>query len=237
MLNSKIPVPLYQQLKNALKADINNQKYKDGEKIPTETEICKKYNVSRITVRKAIQELVEEGYLIKWQGIGTFVNSPKIDRKIEHVMGFTSACKANGMKSFSRVTIKEIIKPDQTLKQLLELNAGEKVLYIQRVRYADDRPIMLENNYYPYNRFSFLLNESLEGSLYDLLKEKYQIDPINSGESTLEIVLADDEKSSLLECPIGKALFYLFTSIYDQNNKPVHVGKQYIIGDRYKFIL
>jgi DNA-binding GntR family transcriptional regulator len=237
MLNADHQEPLYRQLKKAIQAAILNDTYQQGEKIPPEPELSVQYNVSRITVRKAVEELVKEGYLIKQQGKGTFVNLPKIDRKIEHIMGFTAACQANGFTSHSEVTKKEVIKGEADLRKALQLEKDEKVLYIQRKRFAGDSPLMLENNFYPYNRYSFLLDEALDGSLYDLLREKYEIYPNQSGKTTLEIALADEEQAQLLETSIGKPLFYMKAVIYDQHGRPVHAGKQYIIGDRYQFTL
>ncbi|SDE92845.1 GntR family transcriptional regulator [Fontibacillus panacisegetis] len=237
MLNPDHPEPLYIRLKKAILSAITNGLFSDGEKIPTEIELSERYKVSRITVRKAIEELAQEGFLIKRQGKGTFVTYSKIDRKIEHVIGFTAACEANGLASRSVVTHKEIIEATAKLEQDLQLGKGEKVIYIQRKRYAGDTPIMLENNYYPHSRFAFLLDEPLQGSLYDLLRGKYGIDPNQPGETTLEIVLADEQKALLLETDIGKPLFYLRTVIRDQNGWPVHVGKQYMIGDKYQFTL
>lgn len=237
MLNADHQEPLYRQLKKAIQAAILNDTYQQGEKIPTEPELSEQYNVSRITVRKAVEELVKEGYLIKQQGKGTFVSLPKIDRKIEHVMGFTAACQANGFTSHSEVTKTEVMKGDADLRKALQLEKDEKVLYIQRKRFAGDSPLMLENNYYPFNRYSFLLDETLDGSLYDLLREKYEIFPNQSGKTTLEIALADEEQARLLETSIGKPLFYMNAVIYDQHGHPVHAGKQYIIGDRYQFTL
>jgi GntR family transcriptional regulator len=237
MLKADSKEPLYLQLKKAIQAEIVNENYKHDEKIPNETDLMKKYSVSRVTVRKAVEELVKEGYLVKRHGLGTFVSHSKIERKIKHVMGFTDACKANGLSSHSVITKKEIITPAPAIKEALELEEGEQAIFIQRKRYAGDRPLMLENNYYSYNRYDFLLEESLEGSLYQLLRVKYGIDPIQSDETTLEIVLVDEEKAQLLETSIGKALFYMNTLIRDQHGRPVHVGKQYIIGDRYQFSL
>ncbi|WNS79238.1 GntR family transcriptional regulator [Domibacillus sp. DTU_2020_1001157_1_SI_ALB_TIR_016] len=237
MLKPENQEPLYIQLKKAIQAMIFNGDFQQGDKIPTEVELSEQYNISRITVRKAVEEMVKEGYLIKKQGKGTFVNNLKIDRKVEHVMSFSAACESKGLTSHSVITKKEIIEPDEDLKKDLRLEEDEKVIYIQRKRYAGNSPLMLENNYYPQHRFQFLMNESLEGSLYDLLEKKYDIRPENPGETILEITLADEEKAQLLETSLGKALFYMRTIIYDQHNQPVHVGRQYIIGERYQFTL
>lgn len=237
MLNGNNQEPLYIQIEKAIQAAIENGNFQQGEKIPNEIELMEKYNVSRVTVRKAVEELVKDGYLVKRHGLGTFVSHSKFERKIKHVMGFTAACKANGLSSHSLITRKEIIEPDASLIKALKLETDEKAIYIQRKRYAGDSPLMLENNYYPFNRFHFLLEESLEGSLYELLKVKYGINPVKSGVTTLDIVLADEEQARILETSIGKAMFFMNTIIYDQNREPVHAGKQYIIGDRYQFIL
>lgn len=235
MLRQDDRVPLYQQLKESLRSSILNENWKSGDKIPTEVELSDKYNISRVTVRKAILELVEEGYLIKKQGKGTFVSKPKIERKIVHFLGFSSACEANGLDTKSKVIKKEIVQPDTFLKETLKLEDQDLLIYIQRVRYAGNEPLMLENNYFSYKRFNFLLSETLEGSLYSLLSNKYKINPSQGGETSLEIIRALDEQALLLEVPGGEPLFLMKTVIYDDKGLPVHYGKQYIIGEKYKF--
>jgi DNA-binding GntR family transcriptional regulator len=237
MLNVDKAEPLYIQLKKAVQSAIHNGTFNQGDKIPTEIELSDTYNVSRITVRRAIEELVTEGYLVKQQGKGTFVNTPKIGRKIEHIISFTAACKVNGLTSHSVITERKVVEADADTAQRLQLQQGDQVLYIQRKRYAGDRPLMLENNYYPYERFSFLLEENLEGSVYELLRSKYDIEPNQPGETVLQITLADEAQAKLLEVPIGEPLFYMNTIIFDQYGRAVHIGKQYIIGDRYQFTL
>jgi len=94
---------------------------------------------------------------------------------------------------------------------------------------------MLENNYYSYPKFAFLLQEDLSGSLYQLLADKYHIYPTHAGETTLEMVKIHEEHTALLQKPMGAALFLMKTLILDDNRQPVHYGEQYIIGERYKF--
>ena len=81
-LQQNTSVPLYRQLKDKILSDISSGKLAEGEKIPTEIELSELYNISRITVRNAVKELVAEGYLVKKQGKGTFVCLPKIERKL-----------------------------------------------------------------------------------------------------------------------------------------------------------
>lgn len=229
--------PLYQQIKEEMRAAIENGSLKHGDKIPAEPELSEQYNVSRITVRKAISDLVSEGYLIKKQGKGTFVSKPKIQRKIEHLLSFSEACHANGMKASSIIIKREVIPPTENQRELLRLEDDDQVLYIQRVRSANGDPIMLENNYYPYNKFKFLCDENLDGSLYELLSKKYGITPNGSSGSSLEIVRANGEISRLLNVPQGEPLFYMKTCVYDTEMQPIHIGRQYMIGEQYKFYL
>lgn len=237
MLRQDDKVPLYIQLKESIRSSILNGQLKYEEKIPTEAELSEIYNISRITVRKAVLELVEEGYLVKKQGKGTFVSKPKIERKIVHFLSFSEACKANGLKASSKVIKKEIVQPKPKEKEMLQLEDGDALLYIQRVRYGGETPIMLENNYFSYKKFNFLFEDELKGSLYRTLEEKYHIKPTRSGETSLEIVRATERETEPLQIASGEPLFYMETVIYDEKDAPVHIGKQYIIGEGYKFTL
>jgi len=234
MIKQENRVPLYIQLKETLRTAITANRLKAGDKIPTEIELSDKYNISRVTVRKAITELVEEGYLVKKQGKGTFVQTQKIERKILHLKSFTASCEAHGMTVTSRVIKKELIDPDENEKERLMLEEDDQLIHIQRVRYADDQPLMLENNFYSFKRYKFLLEENLDGSLYELLEEKYDINLNNAGETSLEIVRASDQEAPLLDITIGEPLFYLETVVSD-TDVPVYLGRQYIVGERYKF--
>jgi GntR family transcriptional regulator len=237
MLKQDDQIPLYIQLMESIRSSIINGELKYGDKIPTELELSEEYKISRITVRKAILELVEDGYLVKKQGKGTFVNKRKIERKIVHFLSFSDACKANGLKASSKVIKKEIVQPDPKDQKLLQLNDGDALVFIQRVRYADESPIMIENNYFSYKDYNSLLNENLDGSLYKVLEEKLNIKPSHASETSLEIVRASDDESDLLNVPSGEPLFYMETTVFEENGRPVHRGKQYMIGESYKFIL
>ena len=97
--DGKAAIPLYQQVIDIIKNEINSGAYKAGARIPNEFELAESYKVGRVTVRRAIEELVQQGYLTKRQGKGTFVNAPKLKRKIrqkDDVQSFSDACRVNG---------------------------------------------------------------------------------------------------------------------------------------------
>ncbi len=238
-LNETSLTPLYQQLLEEIKYSIESGKYKYEEKIPTEPELSEKYGVSRITVRRAVDELCTEGYLVKKQGKGTFVCRPKMLRKIARtndVQAFSEACQANNMKAGAKVISCQLCIARRDEEQFFHMEEGEKVLYIQRVRTADDIPIMLENNFFSYEKFSFLEKEDLENvPLFQLLKERCGIEVSTTVKSSLEIVKAEAYHAQLLDVAVGEPLFYMNAYFTDQKGEPVLIGRQYMVGSRYVF--
>ena len=243
MLENNTAIPLYAQLKEKIISDINNETLKYGDKIETEQEIMKKYNLSRITVRRAISELVAEGYLVKKQGKGTFVIKNKIERKIINtsdslkIMSFTKELKENNIKASSKIIELKIIPGIEEFNQKLGLTKNSKLIFMKRVRYANDSPMTIEENYFSYDKFKGLLEEKIEGSLYELLEKKYNVIPTRSSRQEIEIVKSDEEQSKLLNVPTFEPLFYFSGVTYDENDNPIHIAKRYIIGSKYKFIV
>ena len=117
------------------------------------------------------------------------------------------------------------------------VETGSTAVYTQRINLADGFPIMCENNLFPYPKYSFLLDETLDGSLYQLLAENYHIIVSSSSNSYLDIVRASGDLSKVLNVPNGEPLFFLYTEIHDSEGQLVHIGKQYIVGDQYRFYL
>ena len=243
MLENNTAIPLYAQLKEKIISDINNETLKYGDKIETEQEIMKKYNLSRITVRRAISELVAEGYLVKKQGKGTFVIKNKIERKIINtsdslkIMSFTKELKENNIKASSKIIELKIVPGIEEFNQKLGLAKNSKLIFMKRVRYANDSPMTIEENYFAYDKFKGLLEEKIEGSLYELLEKKYNVIPTRSSRQEIEIVKSDEEQSKLLNVPTFEPLFYFSGVTYDENDIPIHIAKRYIIGSKYKFIV
>lgn len=236
-LDAENTIPLYQQLKDVIKNAIIEQTYKLGEKIPTELELSEQYSVSRITVRKAIKELSEEGLLIKKQGKGTFVKSKKLHRKIEHLVSFSDACEENGMVPSAVVLSKQVVHLDKVTAESFNVPVGSKMIEIRRLRKADAIPVMLEINYFDYEKFQFLLEESLETSLYQLLESKYNI-IINATKDTyLDVIKADTNISNLLEIGCGEPIFSVHAQVYDREDERVHFAKEYIVCERYRYAL
>lgn len=243
MLENDIAIPLYSQLKDRIISAINNDELKYGEKIPTEIEIMEQYNVSRITVRRAIEELVEEGYLIKKQGKGTFVIKNKIERKLTYSykntqpISFTKELELNNIIPSAQVIDLKIIDPIEEFNKMLNINLNDKLIYMKRLRLANNIPTAIEINYFSYTYFEELLNKNLTGSLYKILEEDFKVFPNKNLKLELEVVKANDEQSKLLNIPISEPLFLFFGITADNNNTPIHIAKRYLIASKYKFSL
>ena len=232
-------IPLYQQVMDAIKNDIDTGVYAPGSKIPTEFELADAYQVGRVTVRRAVEELVQEGYLTKQQGRGTFVNAPKLKRKIRQrgdVESFTDACAANGMKAGARVLARHIVKATPADASFFEVDEDSELVVVERIRTADGVPIMYENNAFLLRDHSYLQDADLSNnSIFKLVADTTDRAPTTSAPCTLEICRADVETARALKVPAGEPLFYMEAFFRDQEERPLIIGRQRIVGSRYVF--
>ena len=150
-LNHNSIIPLYAQIVEQLQKDIDNGVFSETGRLPTESELSEQYNVSRITIRRAVNELVQKGLVEKKQGKGTFICTPKITRRLDsEAISFTELCAANGLSASAKILRAETCIPNAAfIRDMLNLNSGEPAVRICRLRYAGNRPLVLEDNYYP----------------------------------------------------------------------------------------
>lgn len=231
--------PLYQQLMDDIKLDISNQKYRHGDKIPSETELAEIYNVSRITVRRAVSELCDEGYLAKHQGKGTFVTPPKITRKImqdTHVHSFTATCAMSGMQPGGRTVGIRIVPSHQEEQHFLKLPKDSSVIYLQRIRTADGDPVMLENTFLPSPEFDSLLSTDLTNrSLNETLRQKYSRSLVVRQTTQVEVSRASPEHAQLLNITPGDPLFFITAYFLDERDNPIAIARHYFLASRFIF--
>ena len=120
---------------------------------------------------------------------------------------------------------------------MLNINLNDKLIYMKRLRLANNIPTAIEINYFSYTYFEELLNKNLTGSLYKILEEDFKVFPNKNLKLELEVVKANDEQSKLLNIPISEPLFLFFGITADNNNNPIHIAKRYLIASKYKFSL
>lgn len=230
--------PLYVQLVDAIKKDINSGKHAVGSKLPSESELCEIYGVSRITIRRAITELEDQGVVRKQHGIGTFVlNQHKIKRELVAVNGFSEFLVQAGKQPATSILSKRILGATEAHAELLKVNAGDPILEIIRLHLVDNDPVHLENSYYSLLKFPNLdkfLEES--SSIYNILKNRYGIQAVKNTK-TLNVINPSLEQADLLNCTQDNTIYRIEKIAYDSNGMPIHYAKSYLPTDKVTFTI
>lgn len=224
--------PLYKQLMQKIRSDIAAGVYSVHSRIPSEQELCETYQVSRVTVRKALTELTQEGLLKRRQGKGTFVEIPRLCKDLKDVNSFHDACRMMGCVPGTRVLHAQLVHAGEEDVRDLMVDEDATVVELVRLRLADDTPVMLETNRFPID-YAYLLEEDLTGSLYAILQRHGTETAQAIHEISLSYATAAQAKQ--LEVSTGDALMQLREIIYDQHQHPLHTSRQFIRGDRFTF--
>ena len=231
-LKAESSSPLYHQLMQRITADIERGTYPTGSRIPPEHELEQLYQVSRVTVRRALAELTAEGLLERKQGKGTFVSEPEGNVRLKSLHSFYDSCRINGAAPSTRVIHVKETAADSTDAKELNLPAGSRVLETLRIRRADGVPVVLERNRFSM-AYAWLQDQDLSGSLYSLLRE-YGVEP-KPAVHDVSLRFASAEEAELLETEPGAPLICLREVICDQRGRPLHNSVRLIRGERFVF--
>ena len=239
-MNVNSAVPLYQQVAEDLKKRIEQGEFCTGQSVPSEAKLCEQYQVSRITVRNAISDLVEREILVTYQGKGAFVRTPKISSSLSSFKGFTYFCRENHIQTYTHILGVQKQKPSTSIARKLEMDMGEDVIYLERLRYVNDKPVMIEHVYLPCKEFEFLLNIDMENqSLYEQIEKHtgLRLEENCYTSIMLETSLTTKEEEKYMQLSESNAVFVLTETIYMNTGKPVHVTKQILSGEYFKFFM
>ena len=235
-LNTTSDIPLFEQLKNDLLEQIKKGIYISGQQIPTETELSELYHVSRITIRRAITELCNEGVLIKKQGKGTFVKSPMIFRKFESQknMSFSESCRQNNRIPESHV-LSFCKKPANSVtSDFLQLTSDEEVFFLERLLLADSIPVIDVHTWLPPRLFpDFDPNAVENGSFFEYIKNTYRCTIAESSRSTISVTAASPDMAKTLRLSSGDPVLILDSYMEAPDGKPLYISREYIAGSRY----
>lgn len=235
-LNSESAEPLYRQLADKLKKEMDDGIFLAGSKLPTENELVETYKVSRVTVRKALDSLTQQGYLERRSGKGTFVAEKKIQRELSGVIGFTEMCRMMGCVAGSKVIKLSKEYPSEQDAQQLRISEDSQIVVIERVRSADGEPVVIEHCKFPED-FLFLMQENLaDASLYDLIQRKKNIH-FSKSVKTLDIVYATSQEGRFLGVAKGYPLLRIESVVEDSTGIFRHLSKQLCIGDKFKLMV
>jgi GntR family transcriptional regulator len=234
-IDRQAKVPLYHQISQNLRVLIGSGELKPGEMVPSEWDLSELYGVSRLTVRRALDELSREGWLTRRHGVGTFVANPTMAQIAPSQLGFTQKMRQIGRTPSSRlVSIKTIPATDEVATHL-GLEEGTLAAELVRVRLADGEPIMLETAYLPQERFPDLSEANLgEGSLYEFLSERYQVTVV-AVDQTLEPILLTAQEALLLDTEPGAPALLSEVVAFTSDDTPVEYSWSVTRGDKCKF--
>jgi GntR family transcriptional regulator len=235
MLDSNNVTPLYKQLLDDIRVNIEQGMYKPGDKLLPETEMARYYKVSVITARKAMDELAAMGLVKKRRGKGTFVANPKYSRDYTKVLSFSEACKLQNLEAGSELLERNVITPPLKICQDLGLPDNSKTVYVLRLRFVNKEPMVIESNYFPMS-YAYLLSEDLSGSLFEVLRVKSGVD-IQTSRKTVEICRANAAERRLLSVGKNHSLLLVNSIACTADGTPVYSGTQIINGERYKLLI
>lgn len=233
-------VPKYYIVKNKVLEMIDREEVGPDGMIPSERELMNMFEVSRITAKKAIDDLVKEGYVYRIQGKGTFVKNEKLNQDLVLITSCTEDIIKMGMTPSKQLLAAEIMPADHARMRKLQLCGGDKVFKVKRVYYADNDPLNLTTTYLPCKLFPGIENYDFGvESIYHILETKYETS-ITKATRTIEAVLAVDETSEILEVDEGEPilLFRAVTlGVVNGKEVPIETFKSYYRTDRFKFYI
>jgi GntR family transcriptional regulator len=231
---------MYYQIKQAVKAWIINREFNLGERIPSENELATKFNVCRITVRQAISQLVQEGFLTSRRGEGTFVTNNKglINRFSLEFTGFMDDLFYQVSKSRTK-SVKIIrLEPPKLIKDKLELGNKEKeIVQIKRVRFLENKSFAFTVNYLPLAIGRRISERDLYTKpLLQMLEQDFDIQ-FTEAFQTIQASFANQEVSEKLGIASGSPILFVERIMYMKRRKPVEVVQTSYRGDLYKYIV
>lgn len=227
-------VPRYMQIINYYSGLIESGKLRKDDQMPTEESICSQFNVSRITVRQALNGLAQSGYIYKIQGKGSFVSSKKADMQLNHLIGFSDEMRNQGMEPSTRLLDLSVLAPSDKMAQALHIDKSQKIYSIVRLRCADGIRMAIERVYMPFYRFAGLGNQDLTQSLYRLLSENYGCEPSKAVQS-IRAGAADSKDAAILEVKAGSPVLIITRTTYSVDDLPFEYVESTYRGDKYVF--
>ena len=223
--------PLYYQIREHIREKINSGEYPPNSMIPSEAELCEIYSVSRVTVRRAVLDLVQEGLLTRGKGKGTFVAEDYGLTTVNGVQSFTQELLGLNMRPSAKLLSCKIHKAKPSLCQKLALEEGESVITISRLRLVNNEPCMVEVMNFPYKLVPGIEKEDLNQSIYRLLKDNYQCEVVYA-QDIMEPIIIGEYESKLLELTMPSAGLRTNRIGRDANQKPIEYSIHIIPGKK-----
>lgn len=236
-LNVKSSTPLYEQIHNDIRKSILHGKFGNGGKLPSEKDLSLSFNVSRITIRKALDLLTKEGLVIKVQGKGSFAGSgEKFHGSLESTRSFSSFISSQGKKSTSKI-LKREIRNDTAAARRLNLDPDTDLVYIKRILLVDDEPFILDSAWYDAKKFAGIITSiNNYSSIYEILQNDYH-EKIVYSKKELNVTMPSLEQLNELQIKKNDPLFSVNKTTFNTNDEPLEYSHLLVRGDKMTYTI
>lgn len=230
-------IPLYEQLRLILQDKILLGEYPVGTLLPTEKELCEEYHISRITARKALEELARIGLIERVQGKGTIVSDHRPGRSSVQIKGHKRTMEELGYHGGGTILSCKLIPPNPNLLKLYGLppDSEQKFWHFRRLRYMDDTPAVIMNSFVRQEIGDKLLTYDLEGASFFSLFEKITNRPVVDTKAHISATIASPEVAKTLNVRVGAPLIWYRSVSYLEGNIPIEVNYSLFLGDKFYF--
>ncbi len=227
---------LVEQVRESLLADITSGNLDPGAKLANENDLADRFAVSRSTIREAVGGLMDAGYLARRHGSGTYVTSaPRTRHPLETTVSYTAMIRASGRTPSETIVSKAVRAPGETERDLLALPESEAVIDVERVRFADRRPVIYSRDQIPAGLLGEYSEDALDSSLYAILDRAGH--PVASATARLIPTTANAKLSKLLEVKRGTPLLHVDQVDYDERGRPVMLSQEWHVADAFDLVV
>lgn len=234
-LNKNLPTPLYHQVKDFLIDKITLGEWEPGYQLPAERELAIQFNVSTITVKRAIHDLVNKGILFRQRGKGTFV-SKKEDKDLFQMVTLRNEVEESEEHPHISLSFREE-EAESKIGKILNINPNDKVYKIHRLKIDGDDPVGIEYTYIPSSILPNLTSEIIDNDLiYNMFTNKYGL-VLGKAKIYFSTIIAEEYESKLLKVPKGEQLFVLERFTYTEGNQIIEYSRFIVRQDKSRYYI
>ena len=229
-------LPKYQKIANDIESKIQSGEYKPGDALPSESQLREQFSVSRVTVRQALKQLIDQGICESIHGRGTYVKESRVNYDLYQQRGFLEKLSGRDVKSHSDVVVFEITTPSPKIAKELNIEESDKVFFVKRVRYIDENPVTVEDTWMPLALFPDLTYKVMQGSKYDYIElEKNMV--IDHSEQEVAPILPPEDAVKYLGIPPEQPILEKVDRGFLADGTVFEYSVNYLKSADYKFTL
>lgn len=229
--------PLYFSIKEDIKQRIQNGEFKPGDVLPTESVLCEEYGASRVTIRRSMEELIEEGIVERGFGKTARVKCESVPRSLNQLSGLHEELSKQGIKCSSFVLSSEIEFPTQDLMEKMKIGEDEKVLKIERLRYANGQPLCYQL-FFTLERLcpDLDVKRLTTESMYEIMEHEYNV-KISKATQTISATMSNYRMTALLELPEQTCMLKICRIAVTDDNTCIEYSESYYVSNRYSLTM